>query len=346
MSVFSHSDFAGHEQVVFCHDRHSGLRAIIAIHNTKLGPALGGCRMYAYPSEADALTDVLRLSEGMSYKSALAGLPLGGGKSVIIGDPKTAKTPELLQAFGRALEQLGGRYITAEDSGTSVADMATIASQTRHVVGHMSEHGSHGDPSPSTAYGTFVGLRYAVQRHLQRDSLQGVKVAIQGLGNVGMRLARLLHEAGAELWVTDVDSTRLQQAHQTFGAKLVDLQQIHACPVDVFAPCALGGAINPHTLEQLQAKVIAGAANNQLAQAELGQTLHQRGILYAPDYVINAGGIIDVCYQHQGHYDAGKVRTHVEQIEHTLKHIFDLSEQQQRPTNLVADELAKAKVLG
>jgi len=344
MSVFSHPDFDRHEQVVFCHDQASGLKAIIAIHDTRLGPALGGCRMFPYANDDDALRDVLRLSRGMTLKSSLAGLKLGGGKAVIIGDPHTGKSQALLHAMGDFVDSLGGRYITASDSGTGDAEMQAFAQRTRHVVGatpRTTLDGSvaSGDPSPSTAYGVFVGLREAVRQRLGRDDLAGLKVAIQGVGHVGLGLARHLKAAGAELWVADIFDANLRQATDELGAHVVRPQDIYGLDVDVFAPCAMGGILNEQTLAVLRAPVIAGAANNQLATPAIGVELQRRNQLYAPDYAINAGGIIDVYYQRSGG-SAAQIDAHVNGIGDTLREIFIRSAASDVPTSLIADRLA------
>lgn len=346
MAVFSLSDFADHEQVVFVSDDKSGLKAIIAVHNSNLGPALGGCRMWPYASEEEAIRDVLRLSRGMTYKSAMANLKLGGGKSVIIGNPRTHKAPELLAAFARALEQLNGRYIAAEDSGTSVADMKYMTQFTRHVAGihdKPSDAGTRsGDPSPATAYGTFIGIRAAVKERLGRDSLEGLRVAVQGVGNVGFDLARQLKAAGAQLWVTDIHREPLLQAGKELGATVVAPEEVFGLDVDVFAPCALGAILNDSTIPQLKAKVVAGAANNQLAEARHGAELMKRGILYAPDYVINAGGIIDVYHERIG-FDRAALIKHIEGIEDNLMEIFERARKEERPTGEVADAIAEER---
>ncbi|HHW63831.1 MAG TPA: Glu/Leu/Phe/Val dehydrogenase [Rhodocyclaceae bacterium] len=346
MAVFSLSDFADHEQVVFVSDDKSGLKAIIAVHNSNLGPALGGCRMWPYASEEEAVRDVLRLSRGMTYKSAMANLKLGGGKSVIIGNPRTHKTPELLAAFARALEQLNGRYIAAEDSGTSVADMKFMAQFTQHVAGihdKPSDAGTRsGDPSPATAYGTFIGIKAAVKERLGRDSLDGLRVAVQGVGNVGFDLARQLKEAGAQLWVTDIHREPLVQAGRELGATVVAPEEIFGLDVDVFAPCALGAILNDSTIPQLKAKIVAGAANNQLAEARHGLELMKRGILYAPDYVINAGGIIDVYHERIG-FDRSALLKHIEGIHDNLMEVFERARKEERPTGEVADAIAEER---
>lgn len=346
MAVFSLSDFADHEQVVFVSDDKSGLKAIIAVHNSNLGPALGGCRMWPYASEEEAVRDVLRLSRGMTYKSAMANLKLGGGKSVIIGNPRTQKTPELLAAFARALEQLNGRYIAAEDSGTSVADMKYMTQFTRHVAGihdKPSDAGTRsGDPSPATAYGTFIGIKAAVKERLGRDSLEGLRVAVQGVGNVGFDLARQLKAAGAQLWVTDIHREPLLQAGKELGATVVAPEEVFGLDVDVFAPCALGAILNDATIPQLKASIVAGAANNQLAEPRHGVELMKRGILYAPDYVINAGGIIDVYHERIG-FDRAALIKHIEGIEDNLMEIFERARKEERPAGEVADAIAEER---
>lgn len=348
MPVFTHIDFDNHEQVVFGHDQASGLKAIIAIHDTTLGPALGGCRMWNYADDEEALRDVLRLSRGMTYKSALARLPLGGGKAVILGDPRTGKSEALFQAMGDFVDSLGGRYITAADSGTGVAEMQIMAERTRHVAGAGQREAfgggtRDGDPSPSTAYGVFVGIRAAVRHRLGRDDLNGLKVSIQGVGQVGFGLARHLKDAGAELWVTDIHEANQRRAVEQLGARAVSQQEIFGLDVDVFAPCALGAIINPQTLEALRAPIVAGAANNQLASPELAEQLRRRDCLYAPDYAINAGGIIDVCYERTGG-SAAELKAHIEGIEATLDEIFARSTAEGATTTAVADRMARERL--
>lgn len=347
MTLFSHHEFDNHEQVVFCHDKATGLKAIIAIHNTHRGPALGGCRMYPYASEADALTDVLRLSRGMTYKSAIANLPLGGGKSVILGDPRQDKSPALMHAMGEAVERLGGRYIVAEDSGTGVADLQCMGKVTDYVSGIAEKCDAQGncrsgDPSPMTARGTFVGIRAAVRHRLGRESLEGVRVAIQGVGNVGHHLASFLHQAGARLWVSDINQEAVQRMVDELDAVAVSSEEIYDQPVDVFAPCALGAILNDDTIPRLRASVVAGSANNQLAEKHHGLALMRKGVLYAPDYVINAGGVIDVCYERNA-TDQEQVLKQVDAIGTTLEEIFDRAERQRQPTDAVADRLAEER---
>jgi leucine dehydrogenase len=344
MSVFSSASFDGHEQVVFGHDAATGLRAIIAVHNTRLGPATGGCRMWPYETDDAALTDVLRLSRGMTYKSALAGLPFGGGKSVIIGNPRSDKSPELMRAMGHLIDSLGGRYIGAEDVGTSVADMDEIARATRHVAGTST---STGNPSPQTAYGVYQGIRAAVAfRTGSNAGLEGVAVALQGLGSVGFTLAHLLHAAGAQLYVSDISDEAVTRAVGELGAIPVEPNEIHTVKADIFAPCAMGGFIDDRTIEQLRAGIVAGSANNQLAEDRLGAELAARGILYAPDYVINAGGIIDIAYG--AHmpvpYDKMLVRSHIERIHSTLTEIFVRADAERAATNVIADKIAEERL--
>lgn len=348
MDVFSAKDFSGHEQVVFSHDPETGLKAIIAIHNTLRGPALGGCRMWPYASEAEALTDALRLSKGMSYKSALAELPLGGGKSVIIGDSRKDKTPELMCAMGRAVERMGGRYIVAEDVGTSTADMTHIRTNTKHVAGLLPEQGGSGDPSPATAWGVFLGLKQAVKFKHGQDDLRGLRVAVQGLGNVGQHLCHLLHEAGAKLIVADIRPEFVHKMVESYGATSVLPEAIYAVDADVFAPCALGAIINDATIPQLKASIIAGSANNQLAEARHGQVLTDKGILYAPDYAINAGGVINVGYEQilgLGNYNKDKAYAHINRIAQTMQIIFEMAQQQGMSTSVAADKLAEQRLV-
>ncbi len=341
MTLFDHPEFAGHEEVAFCHDKASGLRAIIAIHDTTLGPALGGCRMWPYGGDGEALTDVLRLSKGMTYKAALAGLALGGGKTVIIGDPRQDKTEARLEALGRFIETLGGRYVTAEDVGITVRDVQVMGRATSHVAG-IPEKGS-GDPSPATAWGVFSGLKACVRHKLGREDLSGLRVAVQGLGAVGYELCRHLAAAGAELLVADLDPERTARAGAEFQAKAVPAESIHAQAVDIFAPCALGGVINDRTLPELKAAIVAGSANNQLAAPRHGALLAQAGHLYAPDYVLNAGGIINI--SHEGpDYDEAKAFAQVARIGATLSEIFRLAEAQEIATADAADALAEARL--
>ncbi len=340
MVVFSHPEFRDHEEVRFLYDARSGLRAIIAVHSTLLGPALGGCRMWPYASEAEALADALRLSRAMTLKAAMAGLRLGGGKSVILGDPKRDKSPELLRAFGREVERMGGRYYTGEDVGTSPEDMAVAGEVTRFVLGKPGT-GSSGDPSPFTARGVLAGIAVALRHRLGREELCGVKVAVQGLGHVGMALCALLHERGARLWVADLDPIKVADARRRFGAEAVPPERVHALDVDVFSPCALGGVLNAKTVPELGCRLVAGSANNQLASPEDGRRLHERGILYAPDYVINAGGLINIAQElHPDGYDRARALAALEVIPRRLHSVFRRAEAEGRPPAEVADAMA------
>lgn len=336
--VFDEPNFDDHEQVVFVSEPKSGLKAIIAVHNTHLGPAMGGCRMWHYATEAHAINDVLRLSRGMTYKNAVAGLPIGGGKSVILGHPKTDKSPALFEALGEALERLGGRYVTAEDVGTTPADMAHVAKKTGFVAGL----GESGNPSPFTALGCFMGAQAAVKFHLKRESLEGLVVAVQGLGNVGYDYARRLHEAGAQLIVADIHPDTVEKARIAFGAKVVDVETIYDVEADIYAPCALGATLTPNTVARLKARIVAGGANNQLAHAEVDELLRQKDILYAPDFVINAGGIIKVCYEYLNK-PVEAVESHVRKIGPTLTEVFEEAARLHLPTGMVANRLAEAR---
>lgn len=332
----------GYEEVYRAHDRRAGLLAFIAVHDTTLGPALGGCRMWHFSREDDALTDVLRLARGMSFKSAVARTGLGGGKAVIVADPKSQKSPELFRAMGRFIHTLGGRYLTAEDVGTSVADMHFIRQETPYVSGLSRDKGGSGDPSPYTALGCFEGIRACVEEQLGRKDLAGLTVAIQGLGHVGFDLARRLKEAGCRLLVTDVNDQRVQDAVRSLGATAVPHGEIYGIQADVFAPCALGAVLNDRTIPQLKCRVVAGAANNQLAEDRHGEALLERGILYAPDFVINAGGIINVSVEFvAGGYDEKASTLRVKNIYNALKDIIRTSREKQIPTSEAAVVLAE-----
>ncbi|MDL4863006.1 Glu/Leu/Phe/Val dehydrogenase dimerization domain-containing protein [Halomonas elongata] len=345
MTVFSHPDFDHHQRIVFGADAASGLRAIIAIHDTRRGPALGGLRIYPYTSDDEALTDVLRLSRGMTYKSALADLPLGGGKAVIIADPRRDKTPELLRAMGRLVDSLNGDYITAEDSGSSEADMRVIAETTEHVGG-LGHDGVSGDPSPFTAKGVFCAMRSAVRHGLGRDDFDGLRVGIQGVGHVGAQLARQLHEAGARLILTDVDRDALGQLAASLEADITTPEAIAEADVDVFAPCAMGAALSASVVERLKARVVCGAANNQLASPDIADLLKARGILYTPDYVANAGGVIEIAWQRRHDYRRDAVMAHIAGIETTLDEIFERARREDSDPNSVADALARERFRG
>lgn len=343
MDIFDLVQDAGHEQVVFCHDEASGLKSIIAIHDTTLGPALGGTRMWPYRNTQEALIDVLRLSEGMTYKAAVAGLALGGGKAVIIGDPRTDKTEALLRAHGRFVGTLGGRYITAEDVGITVEDMEHVYKETKHVTGiQSSPHGS-GDPSPVTAYGVYWGIKASCRHKLGSDELAGVRVAVQGAGSVGYHLCGDLAGEGAEITITDIDPGRVQRVVDAFGAAAVGPQEIYDIDCDVFAPCALGAIVNDSTVRRLKCRIVAGAANNQLDEDRHGDALDARGILYAPDYVINAGGLINVYGELRG-YDRETAKREARKIYDTLLSIFRIAEEEGIPTYRAADRLARLRL--
>ncbi|MBI1407467.1 MAG: amino acid dehydrogenase [Caulobacter sp.] len=348
MTLFDSPAFEGHEGVhAFC-DEAAGLKTIIAVHSTTLGPAAGGCRMWPYESAEAALTDALRLSRAMSFKNAMAGLELGGGKSVIIGDSRTQKTPALFQAFGRSVESLGGRYWTAEDVGVSPDDLMEARKETRFVAGLEGHAAASGDPSPVTAEGVFRGIRLCVERAYGQD-LNGVTVALQGVGHVGGYLADKLHAAGAKLIVTDVNQTALREVAARTGATIVAPDAIFDVEAEVFAPCALGGAINVETLGRLKGRVVAGAANNQLATPEIGRALFDKGLLYAPDYVINGGGIINVAAEILGleaglAFDQAWVDAKLDRLALTLAEVLDRAAADGRPTHEIANEMARERI--
>lgn len=343
MAMFDRIGEMGHEQVVFCHDRATGLKAIIAVHDTTLGPALGGCRLWNYESDDAALVDVLRLSRGMTYKNAVAGLSLGGGKAVIIGDPKKVKSEALFRAFGRFVQSLGGRYITAEDVNINTHDMDYVAMETRYVSG-LANSGGSGDPSPVTALGVFHGIRASAKYKLRKESLAGLKVAVQGVGAVGRYLCGYLHEAGAKLVVSDIDDGKVHEIVQQYGAKAMRINEIHAADVDVFAPCALGAILNDETIPELKAQVVAGGANNQLAvESRHGSMLRERGVLYAPDYVINAGGVINVFHELKG-YNAEAAKRQATNIYGTLLEVYAEADRQNIPTHKASDTVAERRL--
>lgn len=357
LDVTSHSSFDAHEQVVLFKDPELRLQAIIAVHNTHLGPSLGGCRMYPYASFDAAVTDVLRLSRGMTYKSALAGLPLGGGKAVIIGDPKTAKSPAFMERFGEAVDSLKGTYITAEDVGSTEEDMVSISHKTSFVAGLPHQgvmiDSVAGNPSPVTAYGVYCGIKASVRHVFGQDDLAGRRVAIQGVGAVGSALAKYLAQDGAKLVVADIHPEAIARLQADLGESSIDVDDvttIHAADVDVFAPCALGAGLNDQTIPQIQAKIVAGAANNQLAEARHDRALKDAGILYAPDYAINSGGITSVGYEYfdrtgrnpyDYHLTRDRMMAHVAKIGATLESIYALSESKDCGTGEAANSLAE-----
>ena len=341
--IFEHLDTYGHEQVVFCHNKDAGLKAIIAIHNTVLGPALGGTRMWPYKSEAEALNDVLRLSRGMTYKNAVAGLNIGGGKAVIIGDPATDKSEALFRAFGKAVQSLGGRYITAEDVGIDVNDMEHVYKETEFVTGVHQVHGGSGDPSPFTAYGSLQGLMAALNAKFGDEEVGKYSYAVQGLGHVGMEYVKLLKERGAKIFVTDINQKLVDKAVSEYGAEAVGLDEIYDVDADVYSPCALGGTVNEETLPRLKAKVICGSANNQLATNAIGDELTRRGILYAPDYAVNAGGVMNVALEMTG-YNRERAMRMMRTIYHNLTRIFEIADRDGIPTYKAADRLAEERI--
>lgn len=342
MTFFENSSNQGHESIHQFYDPQTGLRAIIAIHSTVLGPAGGGCRMWQYESESEATRDALRLSRGMTYKNAMAGLPMGGGKAVILADPEHPASNDLFRAFGRCVDSLGGRYITAEDVGVSVDNMREIKQVTDFVAGLPPTEGSAGgDPSPWTADGVFLGLRAALKHKLGSDSLGNLRVAVQGVGKVGYDLCRQLHAAGASLVISDVNEQSLARAQAEFGAQVVSPEQILFEDVDVLSPCAMGAILDAQSIPDIRATVIGGAANNQLASEQDGQRLFDRGILYAPDYVINAGGIISVSLEYVGGKTKSEVSAQIALIPGRLTDIFVTADQQQTPTNVIADAMAE-----
>lgn len=342
--VFGQISFDNHEQIVFCNDKDTGLKAIIGIHNTVLGPALGGTRMWNYTSEWEALNDVLRLSRGMTYKSAISGLDLGGGKAVIIGDSKKDKNPEMLKSFAKYVDSLSGRYITAEDVGTTTADMDLIHTITPHVTGISESLGGSGNPSPVTAYGVFMGLKAAAKFQFGTDNLSGKKVLVQGIGNVGETLVKHLTEAGALVQIVDISEERMIEVANKYKAQIFTGSDIYTDDVDIYAPCALGATINDETIEKIKAKVIAGAANNQLSvEAVHGKRLQERGIVYAPDFLINAGGIINV-FGEIAKYDAIEALRRTENIYNTTLEILNYAKEQNITTNQAAMQKAEQRI--
>jgi len=336
--------FHEHEQVAICHDRDSGLRAIIAVHDTTLGPGLGGIRMWTYPSDDAALLDVLRLSEGMTYKNSLAGLPLGGGKTVVVGDPRTDKTPAKFVALGGFIDRLNGSYLAAEDVGTTTDDAELVATRTQYITGLPVARGGSGDPSPMTAWGVVCGIRAALAEARGGDgSLEGVHVAVQGLGHVGADVARHLLNAGARVTVADIYADRVGPLAE-LGAEEAPPDAVHAVECDVLSPCALGAGINGTTLPELRCRIIAGAANNQLADESMGDELQARGILYAPDFAINAGGVINIGEELQGPYDPDRARRSVERIGDTLAAVFERARETGVSTHTAALAMARERI--
>jgi len=343
MAVFELMSQHGYGEIHLKRDQASGLEAIIAIHDTRLGPALGGCRFIHYASEEEALVDALRLARGMTYKAALAGLDHGGGKSVLMKPQRRFDRTALFRAFGRFVEDLRGHYITAEDSGTSIEDMDVIRGVTKHVTGVDPSRGGSGDPSPFTALGVRRGIEACVKFALGKDSLEGIHVALQGVGHVGYHLCRELHAQGAKITVADVDPLKAERAQREFGAGIAPLDDIFAVSCDVFAPCALGSALNRDTVPRLRCRIVAGAANNQLAEPTMGMALMDRGILYAPDYAINAGGLVNVAQEILG-YDADKARARTLEIYDTIFEIAERARRAMTPTDIIANKMVEERL--
>jgi leucine dehydrogenase len=341
--VFEQIGPTGHEQVVFCHNKDAGLKAIVAIHNSVLGPALGGLRMWPYKTEQEALNDVLRLSRGMTYKAAVAGLNLGGGKAVIIGDPTKDKSEALFRAFGRFVNTLGGRYITAEDVGTDVNDMEYVFRETEFVTGVHQVHGGSGDPSPFTAYGTLQGILAALNVRFGNEDVGKYSFAVQGTGHVGYHLCKLLREHKAKVFVTDINRDSLQRAADELGCEPVGVDEIYDVDADVYCPCALGGTVNRETLPRFKFKIIAGAANNQLATDECGDEAERRGIVYAPDYAVNAGGLMNVSIELEG-YDRERAMRMMRTIYYNVSTIFKIAKRDGIPTWKAADRMAEERI--
>lgn len=342
--LFAQVESTNHEQIVFCNDNASGLKAIIAIHNTVLGPGLGGTRMWSYSTEAEALNDVLRLSRGMTYKAAISGLNLGGAKAVIIGDAKKDKSEALMRKFGKFIENLNGKYITAEDVGTTTKDMEYVNMQTDHVAGLPESMGGGGDPSPVTAYGVYVGMKASAKEAYGSDSLKGKKIAVQGIGKVGMHLVDLISKEGAQAFVSDINKNSLAHASAEYGATVVEGDDIYGLDIDIFAPCALGAVLNTPNINALNCDIVAGAANNQLAnEDEHGMLLNERGILYAPDFLINAGGLINVYSEVIGYNKENAMRD-TEKIYDTTLNIFKVAKEQNIHAQQAAIVLAQKRI--
>ncbi|HEY4349616.1 MAG TPA: Glu/Leu/Phe/Val dehydrogenase dimerization domain-containing protein [Paraburkholderia sp.] len=333
----------GHEQIVYCHSKDAGLKAIIAIHNSVLGPALGGLRMWPYKNEAEALNDVLRLSRGMTYKNAVAGLNLGGGKAVIIGDPAKDKSEALFRAFGRYVNSLNGRYITAEDVGIDVNDMEWVFRETEFVTGVHQVHGGSGDPSPFTAYGTLQGLMAALNHKFGNEDVGKYSYAVQGAGHVGLEFIKLLREQNAKVFVTDINKALVQRAVDEYGCTAVGIDEIYDVDADVYSPCALGGTISTETLPRLKCKIVCGAANNQLANDAMGVEIEKRGILYAPDYAVNAGGVMNVSLEIDG-YNRERAMRMMRTIYYNVGRIFEIAHRDGIPTYKAADRMAEERI--
>jgi leucine dehydrogenase len=341
--IFDTITHTGHEEVVFCHNKDAGLKAIIAIHNTVLGPSLGGLRMWPYKSEQEAVNDVLRLSRGMTYKNAVAGLNIGGGKAVIIGDPAKDKSEALFRAFGRFVNSLNGRYITAEDVGIDVNDMEHVFRETEFVTGVHQVHGGSGDPSPFTAYGTIQGLMAALNAKFGNEDIGKYRYAVQGAGHVGMEFIKLLREHGAKVYVTDINKELVDKAVREHGCTAVGLDEIYDTDAEVYSPCALGGTVNETTLPRLKCQIICGAANNQLANEAIGDEVEKRGILYAPDYAVNAGGVMNVSLEIDG-YNRERAMRMMRTIYYNVGRIFEIAKRDSIPTYKAADRVAEERI--
>jgi leucine dehydrogenase len=344
-TVFGPMSMEQHEQVTFCYDQDTGLKAIIAVHNTILGPALGGTRMWMYKSEAEALNDVLRLSRGMTYKAAVSGLNLGGGKAVIIGDSKKDKTEALFRKFGRFVNNLNGKYITAEDVGTSTREMEYVAMETKHVTGLPESMGGGGDPSPVTAYGVYMGMKAAAKEAYGNDSLDGKRIVVQGVGHVGENLVKDLRKENAKVFITDINEDQLRKVAAETGAEVISSEAVYSTNMDIYAPCALGATLNTENIAQLKCKVVAGAANNQLADETIhGKLLMEKGIIYAPDFLINAGGLINVYFEFKGGYSRERAMTQTEKIYDLTLSIIRKSRQDNIPTYIAAKQIAEKRL--
>ncbi|MGB9857060.1 MAG: Glu/Leu/Phe/Val family dehydrogenase [Dictyoglomaceae bacterium] len=344
MKIFTIMDQYDYEELIFIHDKSTNLKGLICIHDTTLGPALGGLRFWKYEKEEDAIIDVLRLARGMTYKAAVSNLSLGGGKAVIIGDPKKDKSEALLRMFGKFVESLKGRYITAEDVGISVEDMCHIRKETKYVAGLPENMGGSGDPSPMTARGVFYGLKAALEEVYGTCSFVGKVIALQGLGHVGYNLARLLLEDGARVYACDIDEEKVEKAKRELGIIPVPFKEIYSVECDIFSPCALGGILNKETIPKLTCRIVGGAANNQLKSEEDGKLLHEKGILYLPDYVINAGGLINVSCEIEG-YSREKALEKVKGIYTNIKKVIQIAKEEKIPTYLAANRLAEERIL-
>ncbi|WP_086428013.1 Glu/Leu/Phe/Val family dehydrogenase [Staphylococcus cornubiensis] len=343
--IFEKMAQADYEQLVFCHDETTGLKAIICIHDTTLGPALGGCRFWNYESEEDAIVDVMRLAKGMTYKNAAAGLNLGGAKTVVLGDPKTDKSEAFFRALGRYIDSLDGRYITAEDVGTTVEDMDLIRLETPHVTGVSESYGSSGNPSPMTALGVYYAMKRTAKEAFGSDSLDGKTVAVQGVGNVAYHMCKFLHEEGAKLIVTDINEEAVQRAVNDFNAEAVGINDIYQVEADIFAPCALGGILNDHTIPELKVKMVCGSANNQLLEEDKhGQMLEERGIIYAPDFVANSGGVINVADELYGQYNRERAEKKVKNIYEQMDKIFTIAKEEGILPLQAAEHLAETRI--